>query len=516
MFRSRISAGVEVGASSMRIALVQPRPVPTVLRLEEVPLGPGDESRVGRIIADSLSSMGAQRAEVHVALSPAFCTVRHQLFVAPKLKRAELAQVTARELRRDGQFDAGGFLFDVESVGSVEVDGGGKATQYFALAASRPHVQEIATRLLAQGFAVRSATSSTVGVLRLGHQLGLKGGAVTAIVNLESKRSSIAVVDDGVPRFFREFPTATDAATGEPNAQAIAREVELSLVYFAQQHRPRTVEAVMVAGPADLAVRIANYLESRRAYEVLRVAPGDTLGVKAEVDKPVVAFASAIGMALGSSGRSVPNILPPEMRQRSERLAFALAGGAGLVMALLVILQLRAGHADDLEAAQRRVDAANAEVGQLMSTVSRAVELDKTSESGAQWAFYFDEIGSHQRRLGHLIHRLAGEMPDSVHLTGLLMKEFDPTEVRKAKQKDGTHHLQVTGIVRTQDTQAAQAALKQFVQSIEASKDVVRVELARLRTPDMTTGLVELPFAVDVFFLNPFTPPVNVTTAKTR
>lgn len=514
MFRPRLSAGVEIGGGSVRLVLLQQKPVPTVLRCKEFPLGPGDEGAAGRLVSKALAEIGAKGANVHLAFSipgapPA------KLMTAPKLRRSELRKVALRELRRDAQMDASKLYFEIEQLGTVDLEGGTTAEQYLVASLAQPQLDEVAGTLHSARYVLRSAISSSLGVLKAAGVSDLPQGKVVAVAHLDPRRSSLVIVEDGVPRFFRDFPTDQSKVPDEEVlCQAIARELDLSLVYFMQQHRPKQVDSVLVVGTSAYADRVIELLDTHKSYGVVRFGPGERLRTAPGVSTQLGPYAAAIGAALGEGPVPVPNVLPTELRGQPERLLAIVAASIVLVATVGGILQVRVKHTERLEAEEARVEAAQQQLSVLVPQVDAIARMADAAGHAEKWNTFFDEHATRHHKLGHLLVELSRVLPDGGRLSRVMLEPHSTQPVnpraRRAAARRGaaaatageaepTHKLKLEGFVRGPDLATIQPALLAFDNDIKSLPGVLKAERHPWRSSRPEPRVEEISFSVDLF-----------------
>ncbi len=507
MFRTRLSAGVEVNASALRIALVVPRPTPTVVKVYEQELAPGDEVRAGLLAAQALDRLGAKGADVHLAFAPGRPGAsRHQLFVAPrKLRAAELNQLALRELKRDTTLDAGAALFAVERLGLAEGEGSGDSHLLVALA--RAEVEPVAAALLDAKKVVRSATSSAMALYRAAAVSGLPADGVVALALLERRRSSLIVLDHGVPKFFRNLPSAFgaghDAADEAVASQALARELDLSLVYFAQQFRPKQVGTVMIVGEPAFADRVSDWLEESPKYEVMRFGASPRLAIDPAVTGSLAPFAVAIGAALGPKSRAVPDLLPAELKGQPERALVFVAAGVVLLAFVAGTVHLRQSHVERLDRQTARLDRDRNAFAQLARRVEAASKIDLLATDAQRWEELFEDQDSYHRRAARLLYSLPSAVPAHAklllaELRGAPPLRLQPGQPPPAKGTAPNLQLHLEGTVKAADIDSAQAELRSLVEAAEKLPTVTSAELAPIKAPATTGGILELPFTLDL------------------
>jgi len=510
LFERHLSAGVEIGELTARIALLKPRGVPTVVACEEIVAEPGQEMQLGAMAAKALERMGAARADVHLAyLPPQAPALRHQIFSGPKLRRGELAMVAARELKKDGAADPSQMFIGVEpaGTGAPVAEGEQPQNRYLLVALARGLIEESAPALLESKKLLRTATSSAMSLLRLASVAELPTQGCVALAQLDLRRSALLVLEEGVPQFFRDIPMPAHGSRDDPLlAPALAREIDISLVYFAQQYRPKIAETLMIVGDGDISERVADLLEDSRAYHVVRFGPGSRLAAAPEVTTSLAPYAAAIGAALGPRVRPVPNLLPAELQSRPER-PIAIAIGASVIIAiLLVVLQLRGIELDRQEQALTKLRQLRGEYALVERRVSEAARLDIASQGADRSRDVFSGYDEYQKNQAKLLFGFPATLPEKCRVDTVILA---PLELRMGARAPGpsdpTVRLRLEGNVRAGDLASAQADLKQLVHALEGLPTVKSVELLPVSGVVTTaSGVIEVPFAIETLARNIF------------
>jgi hypothetical protein len=508
MFGSGRAVGIEVAGGRARIVLVAQRAVPVVLACREVLTADGAERTLPALVVRALNEMGVRRDNIQLAFSPPGAgSVRHLLFTAPKLKRSELQAVALRELRKDPLASPEDCYISVEALDTKELENGAKPQNYLLATLNHGVVTPLALALLEARFRVSSATTGALALVRTA-SLFEKAGQLTALAAIDRARSSLLVVEGGMPRFFREIAGSSRALVDDADAlamQALARELDISLVYFAQQNRPRQVESVFVAGEPALVEPVTGYLEERETYELPRLEAGVALQVADGVTAPLSTFAVAIGAALGPRTRSAPDLLPSELRGRPERLIALLAASVLIILATFGLLYLRrSAHAEqDLAQARHReaVDTFD-RVKQEVDVESRREQL---AEKASRWRTFFRGVDEHHRSLGRVIVGMATAMPSGARLSRLTFERAAKAPSGAAATgKESSHSARLEGLVRAPGLSVAQEELRRLVRALEQLPEVKQVELAPIRNPGGGGAEVEIAFSVDLKLYTPF------------
>jgi hypothetical protein len=509
VFGNRLSIGIEVHAGGARIAVLTLKPSPTVLRCVDVVVPPGDEGRALTLMEKALTQAGVPGANVHLAFSPASGAMRHLLFGAPKLKKPELMQVAFRELKKDNTLDAATAFLALESLGSDE---GESVQRHMLVALHREPVEEAATLLAANKHVVRSATTTPMALLRAAGVASLPGDGVVALALMDPRRSSLLVLDRGVPRFFRDIPTSVASSRESDDtviAQALARELDISLVYFAQQFRPKQVDTVMVVGDPAVAERVIEWMEEVPRYRIVRFGPSPGLAIEPQVQENLAAFAVAVGAALGPKVKGAPDLLPTELRGRPERAYVLMGAGALATIFLAATMSVRAGKADRLSVESGRADLARSRYEELKRQVEAASVVDQRFGQALRWNALFEDMEAYHARGTRIWRSLPELMPPRAKVVGLATSDLGKRPVPPGAQppppgEAPNVRFHVEGVVRANDLGTAQADLSTFIQRLESIPGATGVEPAPLKSQNEGHGWVEQPYIVDVPVKNRF------------
>jgi hypothetical protein len=509
IFGSRLSVGIEIHAGGARIAVLSLKPAPTVLRCVDVPVPPGDEGRALTLMEKALTQAGVPGANIHLAFSPASGAMRHILFGAPKLKKTELTQVAMRELKKDNSLDAATAYLAIESLGSDEGDA---VQRHMLVALHREPVEEAATLLAANKHVVRSATTTPMALLRASSVASLPGDGVVALALMDPRRSSLLVLDRGVPRFFRDIPTSVASIRENDEtiiAQALARELDISLVYFAQQFRPKQVDTVLVVGEPSVSERVIEWMEEVPRYRLVRFGASPGLAVEPQVQESLAAYAVAIGAALGAKTKGTPDLLPAELRGRPERAYVLMGAGVLASIFLALTMSVRAGKTDRLGIENGRADLARTRYEELKRQVEDAARVDVRLGQALRWNALFEDMEAYHVRSTRIWRRLPEVMPPRAKAVALSTSDLGKRPVAPGAQppppgEAPNVRFHVEGVVRANDLGTAQNDLGAFIQSLESIPGAAGVEPAPLKSQNEGLGWVEQPYIVDVPVKNRF------------
>lgn len=509
MLGSRLSVGIEFGLMKARIAVVTTGAVPQVLRCEEIIVPPGDEHRLGKLTAEAVEKLGARKADVHLAFSPsAPAAMRHALFATPRLRRGELAQVAQRELKKDALASPATSYVSCEALDAFQEERVQKQANIL-VALDRETLDGPAGALLDSGCVVRSATTSPLALWRLASVADVPANGICAVVLMGYRRSFLLVLEQGVPRFLRDIPTtfsrnARENVDDSLLAEALARELDISLVYFAQQHRPRHVDTVMVVGDSELAESVGDWIEDGGGYNVVRFGASPKMSVGKDAPEDLQPFGVAIGAALGPKTRLLPDVLPDVLRAHPERL-YALGAASVLVIVLVfALLQVRSGRLDNLDLAQVRLQAAQSAFSEIETKLKEAAATDQAAAAAARWQTRFDAHDRYHKQFARLLHKLPSTIPATSHLSTMNLVAWE-RDARKAPTADSAQwKLTLEGAVLAGDLGSAQNELREVIQACEKLPTVKGVDLQPIQAPLLVGNSVELPFTFDAALTNPF------------
>jgi hypothetical protein len=510
-----LTCGIEASGIGIRIALMQLKPVPTVIHCEEIAMQPGDEPRIGGLVAKVLQKFGAPKADVHLVFSPPQpAPGRHYLFTAPKLSKSELIQVATRELKRDGTVDPNNAYYTVEALEQVDTEGGVKGQRYLLVALAKEPVDVAAVSLLDSKLVVRSATTSAMGLLRTLNITDMPATGVVAVAQLDIRRSTLLVLENGVPRFFRDIPTSfakggREGANDALIAQALARELDISLVFFAQQFRPKQVDTIMIVGDAEVADRVSEWLEESQSYRVVRFATNPKLKTAPNTPANLQPFAAAIGAALGGRGGPASDLLPAELRGRPERVIATIIGAVSLLLIMAVVMQLRSVSVRKGEEVDAALTTARSRFVDVQRKVTEVSALDEDTNRADRWQTFFEQTDLYHKKLGNLLFQLHKTVPPKAQFTVLLLQDIPGVRPPPAPGKrDYNEKLVVSGWARQTDQQAAQGDILSLFRAVQAplTPDIGTATLAPIAKSALTTE-VGLPFYIDAQVAMPFPGP---------
>jgi hypothetical protein len=500
----KLIAGVELHSQGARIALLTLKPVPTVVHCEEIATQPGDETRLGPLIAKALYRYGAKRADVNLVFTPPQpAPSRHQLFTAPKLRSSELVQVAVRELKRDGTIDPANSYFCVETLETAETESGAKGKRYLLVGLAREVLDVVATSLLASKLVVRSATTSPMGILRVAALQDLPKKGCVAVCQLDPKRSMLMVLDNGIPQFFREIPTTfarggREGADDTLIAQALAREIDISLVFFAQQFRPKHVDHIMVVGDAEIADRVTEWLEDNESYTLVRFEANQKLTQLPNTPPNLLPFAAAIGAALARQKGAIDvDVLPSQLRGRPERVWSLAVGAVTLVVLMVAVMGARKHVVDISSEDEARLLAARNNYMDLERRIAAARNIDDSVGHAEKWEGFFEGVQLYHRRLGNFLAQLSNASPQKGAFREVKMEPAPFPRPPPPKGKaDANLKVAIAGAVVAPDLSSAQSEVLHTYRALETIRDVQTATLSPLTNQSNNAQGTRLPFEV--------------------
>jgi len=205
--------------------------------------------------------------------------VRYARF--PKMPHEELLEAVRLESDRLLPFEDTAVTLDCQELPPSAGDSEGEAVPVLVAACRTDFVEERVDAVLQAGF---TPTAVDVDLFGLVNAWSLDArperARVVALVDVGSSRTGVVLVEDGTPRFTREFGQgsvdvtgdsasaipAPFAGTGEPSdLDALAREIALSVEY-AEHNEGLEVEEILLTGGGAL----IDGLTTRLAEEVRR------------------------------------------------------------------------------------------------------------------------------------------------------------------------------------------------------------------------------------------------------
>ena len=278
--RTRRLLGLDFGASSFKV-------VELTRTGGEVRLTSFDSTPVGEepaaALAELLKRGGYATKNVALAVGGRSACVRYASF--PRMPRAELLEAVRLESDRLLPFEDAAVTLDCQEL-APRASAEEEETMPVLVAACRTDfIEERVDAVLSAGF---TPTAVDVDLFGLVNAWSLDSTrerpGVVALVDVGSSRTGVVLVEEGTPRFNREFgqgsvdvssdnPTAAplpSAGAGEPSElDALAREIALSVEY-AEHNEGLEVEEIHLTGGGalidGLTARLAE--ESRRPVEL--------------------------------------------------------------------------------------------------------------------------------------------------------------------------------------------------------------------------------------------------------
>jgi type IV pilus assembly protein PilM len=492
------SVGVDIGASAVRAAEVAlDRGGRRLRRYAQVGLPPGavvdGEVVNARAVAEALKRLWAEGgfSTKKVVIGVA----GHRVFV----RQADVPALDEEDLRSALRFDAqelipvpmdsASFDFQVLERAEGEDDQGRKTTRILLVAAHKDLLRSHLDALKMAGLEARAIDATALALLRvvpvstarasdpqgpgLPPLTAAPGGdaRVEAVVSIGAEMTTVAVRQNGVPRFIRSLAVGGSKLTkgiagalhvdpavaerlkrdSEPGrlVQAakvvsaelrdLAEEVRATIDFFVVQAEGMPVERLLITGGASQAAGLVEALSGDTSVVIERVDPFSGLLVEdlgldqAGMARARANAAVAVGLALWpvSKPEARLSILPEEIAEarRSRRLmavgAMAVAGVAGALVVATAAGALAGHQARDAEHSaerqqailQSRVSALEARTKVHAEVMSRESALSSALRGEIDWVSVLNHLSA-VTPSGLSVQSFSGTSSPSVGSTG--------------------------------------------------------------------------------------------------
>jgi len=278
--RTRRLLGLDFGASSFKVVeLTRTGGELTLTGFDAAPVGEDPEAA----LAELLQRGDYSTKNIALAVGGRSVCVRYASF--PKMPPQELLEAVRLESDRLLPFEDTEVSLDCQELTPSAGDTEGDVVPVLVAACRTDFVEERVDAVLNAGF---TPTAVDVDLFGLVNAWSLdprpERAGVVALVDVGSSRTGVVLVEDGTPRFTREFGQgsvdvsgesasampAPFAGTGEPSElDALAREIALSVEY-AEHNEGLEVEEIHLTGGGalidGLTARLAE--EARRPVEL--------------------------------------------------------------------------------------------------------------------------------------------------------------------------------------------------------------------------------------------------------
>jgi type IV pilus assembly protein PilM len=447
---NRVTIGLDIGSSAVRAAEVTADGRGRrVSRFAQVGLPVGavvegevrDEAAVVTAIKRLWSEGGFKGRSVVVGISSQRSMVR----------QVEMPKMGGGELRSALQYEMGDLLpipveqavFDFVELGPGRPKGdGGETIQVLLLVAQREIVMDHIRAVKRAGLKVKAVDSSPLALLRAVPP-GSEG--LEVVVSLGAQLVVVAVRDGSTPRFLRTVTRGDQsfAGTRQETVGALAassvssratgnssttgkldptvEEVRGSIEYFLSYAQGEQLDGMALTGGAAQGPGVAERFARVLGMPVRIATIGPEFDAAAldlyesKMKEASFRWGASVGLALwGTGGEPALSLVPAEMKER-QKYQQALAGSAGALVALAVMLggvSMARDHAAGAVAAEVRAD--NRQAASLQS------EIVKVEPSAAIHGELLTRRGLAVQALTGdidwvgLLHRIDGALPPGV------------------------------------------------------------------------------------------------------
>lgn len=311
--RSRSLLGLDFGASSIKVVELTEKGGDVYLSgFDSVPAGEDP----AQALEELLGRGEYATRRVALAVGGRSVCVRYALF--PKMPQAELLEAVRLEADRLLPFEDAEITLDCQELEPSAGDSDDDVVSVLVAACRTDFVEERISAVLETGFTPDLVDVDLLGLVNA-WSLDTRGERprIVALVDVGGSRTGVVLVEDGTPRFTREFaqgsidvtskPAQTasgsfDGAGGPSELDVLAREIALSVEY-AEHNEGLEVEEIQLTGGGSLLDGLATRLaeESRRPVELwnpIAAVAADTERVSPiEMGERGPTFTVALGLA---------------------------------------------------------------------------------------------------------------------------------------------------------------------------------------------------------------------------
>ncbi|MDE0891381.1 MAG: type IV pilus assembly protein PilM [Planctomycetota bacterium] len=278
--RKQSLIGLDFGISSIKLVeLSKSGGELSLLSFDSVPAAQGIQGALEALLARS----DFATRQVALAVGGRSVCVRYARF--PEMPNAELIEAVKLEADRLLPFEDADITLDCQRLPRVKGESESEAVPVLVAGCRTEFVEERVEAVLAAGF---TPTLVDVDLLGLVNAWNLDArperASTVALVDVGGARTGIVLVNDGTPRFTREFEhgggdssvnsrregDAPISVSGNSNeVDALAREIALSVEY-AEHNEGLEVEEIQLTGGGALLEGLAERLaeEARRPVEI--------------------------------------------------------------------------------------------------------------------------------------------------------------------------------------------------------------------------------------------------------
>ena len=278
--RSRSLLGLDFGASSIKVVeLTEAGGEITLTGFDSVPV----REDSAQALEELLSRGGYSTRRVALAVGGRSVCVRYTHF--PKMPASEMVEAVRLEADRLLPFEDTEITLDCQELEPSSTDSEGEAVPVLVAACRTEFVEERVNAVVDAGFTPALVDVDLFGLVNA-WALDTREDrpSAVALVDVGGSRTGVVLVEDGTPRFTREFEQGSASAASKPSQapsasfdgvgetselDALAREIALSVEYAEHNEGIEVEEILLTGGGAlldGLAVRIAE--ESRRPVEL--------------------------------------------------------------------------------------------------------------------------------------------------------------------------------------------------------------------------------------------------------
>jgi Tfp pilus assembly protein PilN len=427
---------------------------------------------IAHAIDDFINEVGGYGSHISVAISGKETALR--TFLAPALKKKELASAIRYEARKQVPFPPEDCIYDYRPAAKVEVDGRRKL-KISLHAATRKLVEESLEPFRQQKIPVASVCHSleAIGQL-LRHLPNFNDDTLYTLINIDRTHSEIAFYRGTFLEFFHIGNTGSSSlgkqsgqSSFEIFAKTLAGDIQTALDYYSGQYPRGTPDKVYVYGDLSYSTELLELLNGYTGFDFERF-PAEKLDFAPPETAP---FADTLPVCLpvlaaSASDVKLANLLPVPDRMRRLKRRVHTVSQFCLAVLLLVLAGGWAIMKAETSIAESRLVGLNRQIESFKSSTAYHTYNVLKRQIASDHAF-IEKIKESPSYLSLNLKELSLLTPPSIRLFHLAYRADDPNK-----------NLSIQGIVSSKDI-PPEVLLAEYVATLSASQFFDDVRLTR-------------------------------------